>query len=257
MSRLGALGAVGLWGRRGHRCARDGPCKVKRIACSHARNVARRRSFRLVLMCGVLFVASVLWMTPASAQEVGTSFDDLSRSRALRTGDAVSVENIDGEWLRGEIVALSRSSLELKNGDESWVMDESEVVEIKRGDGVSEGAWPGAWATPGDDGASHLTVRGNSLSILVRTEPMAPFVVFESGLLRQSSQGSSSRTGNTGGSFGLRQRMLFFGAVFGGVGVGMGATRCGSEGSRACPYTAYWGLIGFGIGAGIGALVGR
>ena len=146
MWRLGALGAVGLWGRRGHRCARDGPCKVKRIACGHARNVARRRSFRSVLMCGFLFVAGVLWTTPASAQEVATSFDDLSRSRALRTGDSVSVENIDGEWLRGEIVELSLGGLELKNSDESWVMEATDVVEIRRRDGLSEGVWLGAGA---------------------------------------------------------------------------------------------------------------
>ena len=112
----------------------------------------------------------------------------------------------------------------------------------------------GARVAAGGDPSPQLTVRGHPFSSLVRTQPTAPFVAFQPGVLGQNAEQEPPAKNTNGGSK-LRRNILIYGAAFGGAGLFMAMQRCGNEGGSVCPIWAHWGSIGFGVGAGIGALV--
>jgi hypothetical protein len=105
---------------------------------------------------------------------------------------------------------------------------------------------------------SRLTIGGLPLARLVRTEPSAPFVAFDAAFVRLGTQtGGASQTaggGNQGG--GNRRKIVLVSAAIGaGIGMSMGASRCGNEGSTFCPILGLWSVYGLGVGTGVGALV--
>ena len=122
---------------------------------------------------------------------------------------------------------------------------------------------PTAAAAQEPDGNPRLTIGGQPLAKLLRTEPGAPFIAFESSKIRPVQQGG-------GKGLGKRGRKIWRSALIGagiGAGVGMlpGISHCYNEGGSNCiggslgyyPYPAYAALAGLGIGAAIGALRGR
>ena len=115
-------------------------------------------------------------------------------------------------------------------------------------------------AVAGDDEAvrSRLTVKGQPLAALVRTEPMAPFVAFEPGFVRVGAQAGGAGQAANGDKpgEGNRAKTLWISAGIGaGIGLSMGGMRGYNEGSVSSPILPLWGAAGFGVGVGIGALV--
>ena len=110
--------------------------------------------------------------------------------------------------------------------------------------------------------APGLTVGGRPLAELLRTEPGAPFVAFESSTVRPVRQGVGE---NGGRQKTKRLRNALIGAGVGaGVGMLAGVSHCNNESGRNClvrglgtPLGAYGTLAGAGIGAAIGALMSR
>ena len=117
---------------------------------------------------------------------------------------------------------------------------------------------PTAAAADEPDETPGLTVGGRPLAELLRTEPTAPFLAFESspaGARMQSERvGSAVQPGKQRGS--KAKRALIGGAIGGGIGAFLGYSACANESGRNCPYSSYGGLVGVGIGAAIGLLVG-
>ena len=124
---------------------------------------------------------------------------------------------------------------------------------------------PAAAAAQEPDATPRLTVGGQPLAKLLRTEPGAPFIAFESSKMRPARQ-----VGDKG--LGKRGRKIWRSALIGagiGAGVGMlpGMSHCHNESGRnsfgcfgwalASPYGGYGALAGAGIGAAIGALRGK
>ena len=116
-------------------------------------------------------------------------------------------------------------------------------------------------AMAADDGGTpfQLTIQEQPLTRLVRIDLLAPFVAFEPGLVVRDAQAGGEEQpdddGERGGS--KRRSVLIGGAVGVGAGVFMGGAACSNEGDWGCPYTGLGGLVGFAIGAGIGALLGN
>lgn len=122
---------------------------------------------------------------------------------------------------------------------------------------------PAATTAQKPDAAPGLTIGGQPLAMLLRTEPGKPFIVFESSKVRTVQQ--AGRNG-----LGKRGRTIWRSALIGagiGAGVGMlpGMSHCYNEGGSNCiggsldyyPYPAYAALAGLGIGAAVGALRGK
>ena len=122
---------------------------------------------------------------------------------------------------------------------------------------------PAAAAAQEPDAAPGLKIGGQPLAKLIRTEPAAPFVAFESSKVRPAQQAGGKGRGKRG-------RKVWRSALIGagiGAGVGMlpGMSHCYNEGGSNCiggslsyyPYPAYAALAGLGIGAAIGALRGK
>lgn len=106
-----------------------------------------------------------------------------------------------------------------------------------------------------EDGYSKRLIFGGSpSSSLVRTEPMAPFVVFEPGVVGRTTKELASEE-NAKAPNRMRRNILLYGGILGGAGLYMAAGRCGNEGGTVCRVWAHWGPLGFGVGAGVGALV--
>ena len=115
-------------------------------------------------------------------------------------------------------------------------------------------------AVAADDAAapSRLTIGGQPLARLVRTEPTAPFVAFDAAPMRLGTQdsGAEQASGAAQQSGMNRGKIVLISAAIGaGLGLAMGSARCGNEGSRSCPILALWGGYGLGVGVGVGALV--
>ena len=105
---------------------------------------------------------------------------------------------------------------------------------------------------------SRLTIQGQPLAQIVRTEPMAPFVAFDPAVMSVGEQasGAAQAASTAKQSGGNRGKILLISAAAGaGAGIAMGASRCGNEGSASCPITALWGAWGLGVGVGVGALL--
>ena len=121
---------------------------------------------------------------------------------------------------------------------------------------------PAAAAADEPDATPRLTVGGQPLAKLLRTEPAAPFIAFEASKIRPARQ-----VGNKG--LGRRGRKVLRSALIGagiGAGVGMiyGLEYCRNESDSFClgralasPFGGYGTLAGVGIGAAIGALRGK
>ena len=122
---------------------------------------------------------------------------------------------------------------------------------------------PATAAADEPDATPRLTVGGQPLAKLLRTEPGAPFIAFEPSKVRPARQ-----AGNKG--LGRRGRKVLRSALIGagiGAGVGMlpGLSHCYNEGGSNCfgrslgyyPYPGYAALAGLGIGAAIEALSGK
>ena len=109
-------------------------------------------------------------------------------------------------------------------------------------------------AVAGDDEAvpSRLTVKGQPLAALVRTEPMAPFVAFEPGYISVGTQAGGAGQTVSGGKKGgnRRKMMLVSGAMGAGAGFLYGFKMCENH---VCPYFGWGGLVGLGAGFGVGA----
>ena len=115
-------------------------------------------------------------------------------------------------------------------------------------------------AAAADDAAipSRLTIGGQPLDRLVRTEPAPPFVAFEPGYVRVDAQagGAEQAASEDEQRGGNRAKAVWIGAGIGaGIGLSMGAVRGYNEGSASSPILALWGAAGFAVGTGIGALV--
>ena len=107
---------------------------------------------------------------------------------------------------------------------------------------------------------SRLTIGGQPLDRLVRTEPMTPFVAFDAAPVRLGTDASGAEQTAGGGNQGggnRRKTLLISAAVGAGAGMLMGMKRCDNGGSslRFCPHAGLWSVYGLGVGAGVGALV--
>jgi hypothetical protein len=97
--------------------------------------------------------------TPASAQQLASSFDQLAV--LVRPGDTVTVTDGAGREVRGTVATLSPASLELivSGGRQSFRQDEARLIRQRRSDSLKNGARWGA-----GDGA------GLGLTTLTETE---------------------------------------------------------------------------------------
>lgn len=117
----------------------------------------------------------------------------------------------------------------------------------------------GAAAADKGGAPSQLTWKGQPLSRVVRIDPMAPLVAFEPGPGSFDAQaGDVQQTDDGGDRGGSRRKSVLIGGAAGvGAGLFMGGAACSNEGGWGCPYTGLGGLVGFAIGAGIGAVLGN
>ncbi len=126
--------------------------------------------------------------------------------------------------------------------------------------GLVFGFQVGAVAADDEAVPSRLTIQGQPLAQIVRTEPMAPFLAFEPGLVRigpraesaVQTPAGSTRRGNRA------KKMLIGGAIGVGAGWFMGHAAGANEGGGyLSDYAGIGALTGLGIGLGIGALLGN
>ena len=105
---------------------------------------------------------------------------------------------------------------------------------------------------------SRLTVGGKPLAALVRTEPTAPFIAYESGYVSVGIQADDTERADNEDEQprSMRKSVLIGAGIGAGAGLAMGGTTCWNEGGGFCGYAGIGALAGFGVGAGIGALVG-
>ncbi|MEO7189498.1 MAG: hypothetical protein ABI051_00430 [Vicinamibacterales bacterium] len=91
-------------------------------------------------LCSVLFVSCCVASTPAGAQELASSFNQL---RVLvRAGDTLVITDGRGRELRGQLNQLAATSLELLVGGTTQTLTEQDVRTIrqKRPDSLANGA---------------------------------------------------------------------------------------------------------------------
>lgn len=123
-------------------------------------------------------------------------------------------------------------------------------------------AGPTAAAAQEPNAVPGLTVGGQPLAALLRTEPGAPFVLFESSAIKPVQQGDGEKDKRQEKK---RLRNALIGAGIGaGLGMLPGVQYCHNEAGSNCfvrglgtPLGAYGALAGAGIGATIGALLGK
>ena len=121
---------------------------------------------------------------------------------------------------------------------------------------------PATAAADEPDATPRLTVGGQPLAKLLRTEPGAPFIAFEASKVRPARQAGNNRLGKRGRKI---MRSALIGAGIGaGAGMLAGMEHCRNESGGFCfgrtlasPYGGYGALAGAGIGAAIGALSGK
>ena len=120
--------------------------------------------------------------------------------------------------------------------------------------GLVFGFQVGAVAADDEAVPSRLTIQGQPLAQIVRTEPMAPFLAFEPGLVCVDAQASCAEQSVSGGKQGTSRRktILVSSAMGAGAGLLYGFKMCENQ---ICPYFGWGGLVGFGMGAGVGALL--
>ena len=94
---------------------------------------------------GLVMVLAGCAVNVANAQ-VASSFDELLRSRALRSGDEVYVTDAYGRRMEADVVDVASNALTFEDERRRWTLEDREIAKIERRDSLHNGTAIGVLA---------------------------------------------------------------------------------------------------------------